>query len=590
MKRPREEEGDVPVKREPASQVEEGAEAAGVKPIVAARVAQETRTKCPYLDTINRHVLDFDFERVCSVSLTNQNVYACLVCGKFFQGRGKNTHAYTHSVQMGHHVFLNLHTCKIFCLPDNYEVVDSSLDDVVRALRPTFSRTEVGHLNYNSTLARDIFGVSYLPGFIGMNNLKKSDYVNVVVHALAHVTPLRNFFLNPENYQHAKSALVHRFGELMRKIWSKHNYKSCVSPHELVQEVTVASKRRFVIGQQAEVVEFLSWLLNSLHRGLGGTKKAGTSVIHEAFQGKVQVTTRQRKTAAVRQKEEELKHEGKDGAAAEDQAKEDQDAMEEDDEAGMKDWSKDIANVPFLFLSLEIPPTPLFKDSQGGNIIPQVPLFDVLEKYNGTKYTDILRAGYQQRKRYTLLQLPQYIVFHLSRFTKNNFYMEKNPTIVTFPVKNLELKDYLKFGEQTGFPSDEDLQGMSVSELKDILQSHGIDSRKCVEKHDLIELVRSEVLDLIVTKYDLLANICHDSPPGQKKDSRMSPLDAGNYRVHLQNKATEQWYEIQDLHVQETMPQLVGLSESYMLIYERQKPSKEAAAEAAGALRSELGA
>lgn len=48
----------------------------------------------------------------------------------------------------------------------------------------------------------------------------------------------------------------------MCKIWSKHNYKSCVSPHELVQEVTVASKRRFVIGKQAEGVEFMTWLLN----------------------------------------------------------------------------------------------------------------------------------------------------------------------------------------------------------------------------------------------------------------------------------------------------------------------------------------
>lgn len=41
---------------------------------------------CPYLDTINRNVLDFDFEKLCSVSLTRINVYACLVCGKYFQG------------------------------------------------------------------------------------------------------------------------------------------------------------------------------------------------------------------------------------------------------------------------------------------------------------------------------------------------------------------------------------------------------------------------------------------------------------------------------------------------------------------------
>ena len=41
---------------------------------------------CPYLDTINRTVLDFDFEKLCSVTLTRINVYACLVCGKYFQG------------------------------------------------------------------------------------------------------------------------------------------------------------------------------------------------------------------------------------------------------------------------------------------------------------------------------------------------------------------------------------------------------------------------------------------------------------------------------------------------------------------------
>ena len=69
-------------------------------------------TECPYLDTISRQVshtcsrniesmlcilgytqsvtaapqnLDFDFEKCCSVSLSPVNVYACLVCGKYFQ-------------------------------------------------------------------------------------------------------------------------------------------------------------------------------------------------------------------------------------------------------------------------------------------------------------------------------------------------------------------------------------------------------------------------------------------------------------------------------------------------------------------------
>jgi len=33
------------------------------------------------------------------------------------------------------------------------------------------------------------------------------------------------------------------------------------------------------------------------------------------------------------------------------------------------------------------------------------------------------------------------MVLHMRRFTKNNFFVEKNPTIVNFPVKNLKLQD-----------------------------------------------------------------------------------------------------------------------------------------------------
>lgn len=50
-------------------------------------------------------------------------------------GRGLKSHAYIHSVQLSHHVFLNLHTLKFYCLPDNYEIIDSSLEDItVRAI------------------------------------------------------------------------------------------------------------------------------------------------------------------------------------------------------------------------------------------------------------------------------------------------------------------------------------------------------------------------------------------------------------------------------------------------------------------------
>ena len=57
--------------------------------------------------------LDFDFEKCCSVSLSPVNVYACLVCGKYFQGRGPQTHAYTHALEVGHQMYMKLDTGKV---------------------------------------------------------------------------------------------------------------------------------------------------------------------------------------------------------------------------------------------------------------------------------------------------------------------------------------------------------------------------------------------------------------------------------------------------------------------------------------------
>lgn len=54
--------------------------------LVTKRYESTKRRDCPYLGTINRHVLDFDFEKICSVSLSTNNIYACLVCGKYYQG------------------------------------------------------------------------------------------------------------------------------------------------------------------------------------------------------------------------------------------------------------------------------------------------------------------------------------------------------------------------------------------------------------------------------------------------------------------------------------------------------------------------
>ena len=55
-----------------------------------------------------------------------------------------------------------------------------------------------------------------------------------------------------------------------------------VSPHEFLQAIMKASKKRFRIGAQSDPVEFISWLLNTLHADLK-TKK-NRSIIYDCFQ------------------------------------------------------------------------------------------------------------------------------------------------------------------------------------------------------------------------------------------------------------------------------------------------------------------
>mmetsp|Transcript_3663 Transcript_3663/g.5565 ORF Transcript_3663/g.5565 Transcript_3663/m.5565 type:complete len:444 (+) Transcript_3663:73-1404(+) len=386
---------------------------------------RDKRRVCPYLDTVNRKMLDFDFEKLCSVSLSNLNVYSCLVCGKYFQGRGRTSHAYYHSLQSNHHVFINLHNEKVYCLPDGYQVEDSSLDDIRNVLNPLFTQPQIAKLDSLPLYSRSLDGTDYVPGTIGLNNIKQTDYVNVVVQALAHIPLLRNYFLDSENYRNCKSSVVTTFGELIRKIWNPTNFKDQVSPHELLQAVSIASSKRFAIGVQSDPLDFLSWFLNTLHKDLGGTRKRDSSIIYQVFQGEVEITTE-------RPDKEKIKAMALDIRDGED--------LQIDHTELPVVTSKEKS--PFLFLALDLPPPPLFKDSQERNIIPQIALFTLLNKFDGVTWTDLPVT--RERKQYCITRLPRYLLLHIKRFTRNNFFVEKNPTIVNFPVKNLELKDCIQ--------------------------------------------------------------------------------------------------------------------------------------------------
>lgn len=452
-----------------------------------------------YLDTIDRNVLDFDFEKLCSISLSNINVYACLVCGRYFQGRGTKSHAYFHSLDEDHHVFINLETQKVYVLPDGYEVKSKSLDDIKYVSDPTYTTNEVIALdrkgNHTSwTLASK----EYTPGFVGMNNIKENDYLNVVVQALSHVSPLRNYLLLEDFSK--KSELVKRCSILFRKIWNPRAFKSHVSPHELLQEIALLSSKRFTLTKQSDPVDFLSWFLNNLHLGLGGSKtKPGSSMIQRTFQGKLKVES-QAITARA------------DAG----------DRLRFEDAADVK-----VDIVRFLFLTLDLPSAPLFQDELEKNIIPQVPLSAILSKYDGQR----AQEHHAQRKRYRLLHpLPPFLVFHVKRFSQNKFVSERNPTIVTFDARNLDVSPYVEPNPKE-WPPGEPIW------------------------------------------YDLVANVVHEAVRA-KEDVADSGEETKTWKVQIKDKATGEWVVCQDLFVDRVQSELLYLGETYMQVWERRREPK----------------
>lgn len=494
VKREREEEEEV------VEEDEDQQQRVRVKGPRGSAIEDPRSRHCPYLDTINRSLLDFDFEKLCSVSLSHINVYACLVCGKYFQGRGQKSHAYTHSVQAGHHVYLNLHSLRFYCLPDNYPIMDSSLEDITYVLKPTFTRAHITSLSLQARLSRAYDGATYLPGIVGLNNIKANDYANAVLQALSNTPPLRNYFLEEGNYRGIRRPsgdssfmLVRRFGELMRKLWNPRNFKAHVSPHEMLQAVVLASRRRFQITQQGDPIDFLSWLLNALHLALGGSNKK-KSIITRVFQGSMRIYSKK------------LPHH-------------DLSVEEKQQLCEQEEFRETVSESPFLYLTLDLPSAPLYKDELEQNIIPQVPLFSILGKFNGVSEKEYKTYKENFLKRFQITRLPPFLIFYIKRFTKNNFFVEKNPTIVNFPITSVDLREYL--------------------------------SEEVQAKHTH-------------TTYDLIANIVHDGRPGE-----------GNYRVHIQHHGAGKWYELQDLHVSDILPQMITLSEAYIQIWQRREENTE---------------
>jgi len=245
-----------------------------------------------YLETINRKVLDFDSEKICSISLSDSNVYGCLQCNGYFHGRSKGSECFAHSINEDHHVFISFNTFKFYILPENYELdseTSEKLQDIRRLANPTFTRKRVDLLDKIPQTASDLNKQIYNPGFIGMVNFGSNDYANVVFQSLAHTSSLRNYFLeDPERFQ--DTDLLWRLSLLIRKLWSPYLFKPCVSAHEVIQYISNTTNKKFSLQKEHRPKDFLLWILNHINKEC--TAELQTKIISQIFRGKLKMDSK----------------------------------------------------------------------------------------------------------------------------------------------------------------------------------------------------------------------------------------------------------------------------------------------------------
>jgi U4/U6.U5 tri-snRNP-associated protein 2 len=99
----------------------------------------------------------------------------------------------------------------------------------------------------------------------------------------------------------------------------------------------------------------------------------------------------------------------------------------------------EVKKTKFYYLTFDLPSIPLFKDSNKKINIPQVPIKELLKKFSGEIFID--EPIKEQKKKLKIVSLPKYLILIFKRFHNNMIFMEKNPTIIKFPLENLEIGD-----------------------------------------------------------------------------------------------------------------------------------------------------
>jgi len=215
------------------------------------------------------------------------------------------------------------------------------------------------------------------------------------------------------------------------------------------------------------------------------------------------------------------------------------------------------AVVPAIVLAVDLPTAPIFKDTRTGQaLVAEVTLEDALAKYSGEQITDKVKGDVLERLSYRIVRPPPFLILHVNRFTRNNYHLEKNLAVIRVPVAGLDLSSFV------------DAQaGQTPASTEAATTEPPVKRRKSAQPALPQSLPVPQ--EGAPPKYDLIANVCHRSAgnPDETQNSEEDALQNGSYVCNVYNAAQREWYELHNLAVRSTMPQLIEGSQTYLAIY-----------------------
>jgi ubiquitin carboxyl-terminal hydrolase 8 len=339
-------------------------------------------------------------------------------------------------------------------------------------------------------------------GLVGLRNLGNTCFMNSALQCLLNVVPLTDYFLselhtqeiNEENFLGSKGEVVRAYAKLVKEVWET-NQQIEITPRHFYRAFSSYAPQ-FSYGTQEDSHDFLAILLDVIHEDLNRVRVRpaiadsdpqgaslqeqatnawknhllrNRSIIVDLFQGQVKSSLKCHDCGFVSSKFE-----------------------------------------PFMYLSLPVP-----EESK-----KDVTLYQCLDEFYKEEKLDEeerwhcpkCKAPKDSSKKIDIWTLPNILIIHLKRFKFTREKKGKIRTVVSFPLREFNLSNYL---------------------------GHKLRDKPI---------------------YDLFAISCHEGS-----------LGGGHYTSYVKNRDTSSWYLFNDNFVKEVDQPKTTLvdSSSYVLFYSK---------------------